>query len=381
VRWYELVPSQLSAAQHGNIDEGPDFAFNAAISPTIDGSSAVINYNVSGNGSLPRIAARSRRPEAPGGQMSAPVTITSSGAPLADGSCSPAPCRWGDYAGATPDPLNSSVVWGTNEYSASGPWTSRNFALDVGGAGPIASFNASPSSIDSGQAIGFDASATTGSNGVAVNRYQWDLDGDGSFESDTGADPHASHTYAVPGAVTVRLRATDTAGDQSIAERTVAIRNRPPAASFTLSAARIPTGQAVFLDGSASVDPDGRVVHYVWDLDGNGAFETDTGSNAIVATAAFNRAATVTLRLRVTDDHGTSSETARSLTVFKPSPPPPTKQCRAARASVKKLVASVQRLRRQAKHAHGARKRKLARKLRVARHKLANAGVRVRTLC
>jgi YD repeat-containing protein len=381
VRWYELIPSQLSAAQNGLIDEGPDFAFNAAISPTIDGSSAVIDYNVSGNTTLARIAARSHRSDAPAGQMSAAATITSSGAPLDDGSCSPAPCRWGDYAGATPDPLNGSVVWGTNEYSASGPWTTRNFALDVGGAGPAASFNASPGAIDSGQAIGFDASATTGSNGVAVNRYEWDLDGDGTFETDTGADPHASHTYAVPGAVTVRLRATDTAGDQSIAERTVTIRNRPPAASFTLSAARTPTGQPVFLDGGASFDPDGRVVNYVWDLDGNGTFETDTGSNATVATAAFNTAATVILRLRVTDDRGSSSQTTRSLIVFKASPPPPTKQCLAARAALKKLVASVHKLRRQTKHAHGARKRKLAGKLRVARRKLANAAVRVRTIC
>ena len=31
-------------------------------------------------------------------------------------------------------------------------------------------------------------------------------------------------------------------------------------------------------DASASADPDGTIAKYEWDLDGNGTYETDTGT-------------------------------------------------------------------------------------------------------
>ena len=47
-------------------------------------------------------------------------------------------CRWGDYAGATPDPVQDTVVWGSNQLMgpvsprADDPhWSTRNFALGV----------------------------------------------------------------------------------------------------------------------------------------------------------------------------------------------------------------------------------------------------------
>jgi YD repeat-containing protein len=382
VRWYELTPGALSVRQSGTVAESADFAFNGAISPTLAGSSAVIDYNTSGSSSLPRIAARSRASTTPLGQMSAAATLVLSSEALDDGSCTPAPCRWGDYAGAVPDPVNSALVWGSNEYAAeTGGWTSRNFAMEVGGAGPAASFTASPATVDTAQGVSFDASSTTGSAGFPVNRYEWDLDGDGSFETDTGADPHALRSYTTPGSVTVRLRATDTAGDESVAERTVTVRNRAPTAAFTLSSGRVPVGQTVFLDGSSSSDLDGHITRYQWDLDGNGTFETDTGASAVTPSRAFASPVLLALRLRVTDDRGATGDAMKGLTVFKPGPPPPTKACLAAKARVKKLAASVRKLRGQVKRAHGARKRRLARTLARTRRNLANARVRMNTVC
>jgi hypothetical protein len=58
------------------------------------------------------------------------------------------PCRWGDYAGATPDPLNDQAVWGSNQLN--GPqttdpaWLTRNFALADAAAGYARPKGASP---------------------------------------------------------------------------------------------------------------------------------------------------------------------------------------------------------------------------------------------
>ena len=59
-------------------------------------------------------------------------------------------------------------------------------------------------------------------------------------------------------------------------------------------------GGCVLLDGSESADPDGTIVAWDWDLDGDGAYETSG------ATVAFDAGVfgTYTVGLRVTDDSG-----------------------------------------------------------------------------
>jgi YD repeat-containing protein len=380
VRWYELVPSQLAARQTGSVSEAAEFAFNGAISPTGDGSNAVIDYNASSASTFPRIAVRARRAAAKPGALSSAVTLVTSAGPLEDGSCSP--CRWGDYASAVPDPLDSTLVWGSNEYvAADGAWTSRNFAIAVGGDPPVARFGALPAGADTGQLVAFDASSSTAAAGASLVRYEWDLDGNGSFETDTGANPHASRSYPTARTVTVRLRVTDTVGDQGEAERPLTVRDRPPVAALTVSQNRVGVRKVVLLDGSASFDPDGQVTRYQWDLDGNGTFETDTARRSVTESTPFPAPRVVTVRLRVTDDSGSTADASARLTVFRPAPSRPTRACRAARARKKRLVASVRKLRRQVKHARGARKRRLARKLRTTRAALSRTSVRVRTIC
>ena len=47
-----------------------------------------------------------------------------------------------------------------------------------------------------------------------MTSWQWDLDGDGSFETTTPTGA-ATNTYASPGTVTVRMRAVDDSGEAS----------------------------------------------------------------------------------------------------------------------------------------------------------------------
>jgi acid phosphatase type 7 len=188
--------------------------------------------------------------------------------------------------------------------------TTRTFTVK---APPRASLSASPNPALTGQAVTFDASGSSDPDG-SITSYEWDLDGDGSFELSTNAVPNASRTYASPITIETRLRVSDDDGYSSVTTRAVTINNRPPVASFTAIPNPVSAGQTVIFDGSASSDPDGSVVRFQWDLDGNGSFETDTGANR-VATRSYPAGNNPTIRLRVTDDHGQSAEATRVLTV------------------------------------------------------------------
>lgn len=59
-------------------------------------------------------------------------------------------------------------------------------------------------------------------------KYEWDLDGNGSFETNTGSSPHASRAYAEPHVVTVRVRVSSAAGKTDTASTKVEILRKPP---------------------------------------------------------------------------------------------------------------------------------------------------------
>lgn len=141
VHWYEFMRSgsAVALAQQGIVSSPTDWVFNAAISPRFDGQGAAIVYNRSSPTILPLIAARIRfQSTTPGTWAAGELVLASSSAPDSDRSCnSPpgAPCRWGDYAAASPDPVQTNLVWGTGEFNtASGmnpAWSNQNFAIWV----------------------------------------------------------------------------------------------------------------------------------------------------------------------------------------------------------------------------------------------------------
>jgi hypothetical protein len=138
VRWYELLPATHVVRQQGQVTSATDFVFNGAISPSISGNDAVVVYDRGGTAEEPMVAGQGRSASAALGTLNSGETVlaASTGADT-DFSCySPygPPCRWGDYAGASPDPSNPGVVWATEEwYSGSSfgfpGWGTQNFAL------------------------------------------------------------------------------------------------------------------------------------------------------------------------------------------------------------------------------------------------------------
>jgi hypothetical protein len=139
VRWYEFLPGSLTVRQQGEIQNASDFVFNGAISPSSAGNDAAIFYNRSSSSTLPLIGGQSRTSATPVGTMDpGELLLGNSVDPQQEtgfgNNCIANPCRWGDYAGATPDPVNSGVVWGTGELSGAfngglGQWLTRNYAV------------------------------------------------------------------------------------------------------------------------------------------------------------------------------------------------------------------------------------------------------------
>src|SRR4051812_34622741 len=88
----------------------------------------------------------------------------------------------------------------------------------------------------------------------------------------------------------------------------------PPTAALEAQSTTVPAGRALELDSSKSKPGTGAIVGHVWDLDGNGSFETDSGAEPKVE-ATPQTAGPLTVRVRVVDDRGLNSDAKLDLTV------------------------------------------------------------------
>ncbi|MEN3283116.1 MAG: hypothetical protein V7607_4256 [Solirubrobacteraceae bacterium] len=188
--------------------------------------------------------------------------------------------------------------------------------LDPAGSNqpPVSSFTASPTTVHSNQTVTFDGSDSDDSDGTVV-KYEWDLNGDGTYETNTGTTPVATKSYTAEGDVDVRLRVTDNGGATDFSVKTVTvIDNQPPRASFTVSPNPVVAGQDATFNGSSSSDSDGTIAKYEWDFDGNGTYETNAGSST-TTTHSFSTSGTVSVGLKVTDNGGKTATTTLPVTV------------------------------------------------------------------
>jgi PKD repeat protein len=76
-------------------------------------------------------------------------------------------------------------------------------------------------------------------------------------------------------------------------------------------------GDTVSLDANGSIDLDGEITRYEWDLDDDSSFDDATGHTASVT---FDDDGTYTIGLRVTDDDGETDVATKIITVFNVAP-------------------------------------------------------------
>jgi YD repeat-containing protein len=185
---------------------------------------------------------------------------------------------------------------------------------------PVARFTATPNPARQGQTVTFNGSTSSDPDG-SITKYEWDLDGNGTYETDTGSNPQATKTYSADGDVNVHLRVYDNQNGTDTEVHTVTVGNNPPTASFTAAPNPVVTGTQVSFNASGSSDTDGSITKYEWDLDGNGTYETDTGTTA-TTTHTYSAATSVAVKLRVTDEGGLTATATKTVDVVAPQQPP-----------------------------------------------------------
>jgi hypothetical protein len=148
VRWLEINPAPATPVpfQSGTQTNASFFIYNAAISPDRRrngasgqfGNGMLLHYSKSSTTQRISIAAVSK---VDNGAVTGETELQASPGVIDDFSCQANICRWGDYAGASPDPASDTtadhgVVWGTNAWAqasagTSADWRTQNFGLRV----------------------------------------------------------------------------------------------------------------------------------------------------------------------------------------------------------------------------------------------------------
>lgn len=216
-------------------------------------------------------------------------------------------------------------------------WAGSGLALAAGllvaqlvwAAPPTANFTILNATPNTGQSVTFTSTSSDPDNDI--DTLEWDFDYDGSFNADaTGAT--VSHTYNTPGARSVALRATDTAGDPNaggdgtadlaLSVKTVTVSTpapNAPNAGFSFGPSAPLPGQAVAFESSATPSAGKTITKVEWDFNydqATGAFTPDASGSSV--STAFPTAGPKVVAIRATETGGGFDIATRIVTVNAP---------------------------------------------------------------
>ncbi len=179
---------------------------------------------------------------------------------------------------------------------------------------PVADFIFSPENPGIGNAVYF-TSLSTDSDGT-IESYEWNF-GDGSFSS--AENPIHTYSPAEPAIFNIKLTVTDDQGGTGTVTQQITVGNYDnvaPTAAFAWSPEEPVEGGTVRFT-STSIDEDGTVVSYYWELGDN---TTSTKQNP---THVYNSAGTFQVTLTVTDNGGLTGTVTQPVTVIAETNEPP----------------------------------------------------------
>lgn len=154
---------------------------------------------------------------------------------------------------------------------------------------------------------------------LAITKYEWDFDGNGSYDWNSAASPVKEYTYNNAGVYSPVLRVTDETSQTTTAIAVVEVKKSPPQAIADATPKKGPYPLAVKLKSSSSKDPDGSIVLYEWDFDADGGYDW-WSARAEDVTYVYLEMGTYSPTLRVTDNHGLTGTAAVFLEVTQLAP-------------------------------------------------------------
>ncbi len=170
----------------------------------------------------------------------------------------------------------------------------------VGNVLPVADFRIEAHSGAAGMPIDF-TDLSSDEDGELVS-WAWAF-GDGT----TSADQHPTHAYATLGDFLVTLTVTDSDGDTASTQQTVSLDNHAPVPVIDGPVEDLTNVPLTFVDNS--YDPDGTIVARQWIFPGG---HTSTEESA---THTFLDDGVYTIKLRLTDDAGTTVTGSHRVTI------------------------------------------------------------------
>jgi WD40 repeat protein len=150
-----------------------------------------------------------------------------------------------------------------------------------------------------------------------IVKYEWDLDGDGTFEWSSDWTSRLVYTYLTPGERTITFRATDDDGNADSTSCDVVVTDDSPIASAGGPYA-VKINVPLAFDGNGS-DPDGSVILFEWDFDGDGTYDWSSATSADTVHTFTSRSDHVAY-FRVTDDDSNATVASAHVEVTDHSP-------------------------------------------------------------
>lgn len=196
----------------------------------------------------------------------------------------------------------------------------KTVTIVVTGSLPVATASLNPSNGAIPLLVNFTGSGTD-SDGTIV-KFEWDFDGDGTFDFTSATTGNTTHTYNTAGTYNAVFRVTDNDGQTSTARlTTTAIRVGPPGSpTATITAPANPltvtAPSTVTFNGTGS-DTGGTIAKYEWDFDGNGVYDYSSLTSAATS-FRYESPGTFTAALRVTDNSGLTGIDTIDITVNLP---------------------------------------------------------------
>ncbi|MEP0815146.1 MAG: PKD domain-containing protein [bacterium] len=226
-----------------------------------------------------------------------------------------------DFGGGA-DPDNSSqespvvTLGAAGEYSCSltvsnsAGESSFPFTLSVApyNEPPVAMLTVSPPTGKVPLEVSLDARGSSDTDGT-ISKFEFDLDGNGTFETNNGGNGLSLHTFETPGNLLLAVRVTDNEGATATAAKQITLYegdNQLPVAALTASAQEGDVPFTVGFDASGSYDPDGTIASYDWNFDG-GEWDLLNAGPTVEKTYLVVYPA-IECKVRVTDNEGDSTE-------------------------------------------------------------------------